>query len=75
MYFSLQEFGDHANIIKLLNVIRAQNDNDIYLVFEYMGEDSYMDCLLTSIWNLLSVDFRIVVICEMVARYIILHAY
>ncbi|XP_020357427.1 mitogen-activated protein kinase 15-like [Oncorhynchus kisutch] len=35
----LQEFGDHANIIKLLNVIRAQNDNDIYLVFEYMDTD------------------------------------
>uniref|UniRef100_A0A8C9SSX2 Mitogen-activated protein kinase 15 n=1 Tax=Scleropages formosus TaxID=113540 RepID=A0A8C9SSX2_SCLFO len=35
----LQEFGDHANIIKLLNVIRAQNDKDIYLVFEYMETD------------------------------------
>ncbi|KAK6324094.1 hypothetical protein J4Q44_G00064330 [Coregonus suidteri] len=35
----LQEFGDHANIVKLLNVIRAQNDKDIYLVFEYMDTD------------------------------------
>ncbi|XP_076865172.1 mitogen-activated protein kinase 15 [Brachyhypopomus gauderio] len=35
----LQEFGGHANIIKLLNVIRAQNDKDIYLVFEYMESD------------------------------------
>ncbi|KAJ8267279.1 hypothetical protein COCON_G00124510 [Conger conger] len=35
----LQEFGDHHNIIKLLNVIRAQNDKDIYLVFEYMETD------------------------------------
>ncbi|KAM4631369.1 mitogen-activated protein kinase 15 [Polymixia lowei] len=35
----LQEFGDHANIIKLLNVIRAQNDKDIYLIFEYMDTD------------------------------------
>ncbi|XP_062846558.1 mitogen-activated protein kinase 15 [Trichomycterus rosablanca] len=35
----LQEFGDHQNIIKLLNVIRAQNDKDIYLVFEYMDTD------------------------------------
>lgn len=34
----MQEFGDHPNIIKLLNVIRAQNDKDIYLIFEYMGE-------------------------------------
>lgn len=32
-----QEFGDHANIVKLLNIIRAQNDKDIYLIFEYMG--------------------------------------
>ncbi|KAI4874186.1 hypothetical protein NFI96_018989, partial [Prochilodus magdalenae] len=35
----LQEFGNHTNIIKLLNVIRAQNDKDIYLVFEYMDTD------------------------------------
>ncbi|XP_055076043.2 mitogen-activated protein kinase 15 [Misgurnus anguillicaudatus] len=35
----LQEFGEHPNIIKLLNVIRAQNDKDIYLVFEYMDTD------------------------------------
>ncbi|XP_060753368.1 mitogen-activated protein kinase 15 [Tachysurus vachellii] len=35
----LQEFGDHPNIIRLLNVIRAQNDKDIYLVFEYMDTD------------------------------------
>uniref|UniRef100_H3CUV4 Mitogen-activated protein kinase 15 n=1 Tax=Tetraodon nigroviridis TaxID=99883 RepID=H3CUV4_TETNG len=32
----LQEFGDHPNVVKLLNVIRAQNDKDIYLIFEYM---------------------------------------
>ncbi|XP_028254897.1 mitogen-activated protein kinase 15 isoform X2 [Parambassis ranga] len=35
----LQEFGDHPNIVKLLNVIRAQNDKDIYLIFEYMDTD------------------------------------
>ncbi|XP_034275975.1 mitogen-activated protein kinase 15 isoform X4 [Pantherophis guttatus] len=34
----LQEFGGHPNIIQLLNVIRAQNDKDIYLIFESMGE-------------------------------------
>ncbi|CAB3979971.1 extracellular signal-regulated kinase 2-like isoform X2 [Paramuricea clavata] len=38
IYF-LQEFGDHENIIKLLNVIKASNDKDIYLVFEYMDTD------------------------------------
>lgn len=35
----LQEFGDHPNIVKLLDVVRAQNDKDIYLVFEYMDTD------------------------------------
>lgn len=35
---SSQEFGDHPNIIRLLDVIPAENDKDIYLVFESMGE-------------------------------------
>eukprot|EP00796_Vickermania_ingenoplastis_P004956 gene4958-3556_t len=30
---------DHPNIIKLINVHRALNDRDIYLVFEYMSAD------------------------------------
>lgn len=34
----LQEFSGHKNVVQLLNVIRAQNDKDIYLVFEFMGE-------------------------------------
>jgi len=33
----LQEFGEHPNIIKLHDVIKADNDRDIYLVFEHMG--------------------------------------
>ena len=33
-----KEFGHHENVVKLLNVIRADNDKDIYLVFEYMGK-------------------------------------
>ncbi|NWW87437.1 MK15 kinase, partial [Rhynochetos jubatus] len=37
--FLLQEFGEHPNIIKLLDVIRAQNDKDIYLIFESMETD------------------------------------
>ncbi|NXG85648.1 MK15 kinase, partial [Stercorarius parasiticus] len=37
--FPLQEFGKHPNIIKLLDVIRAQNDKDIYLIFESMETD------------------------------------
>ncbi|XP_027713428.1 mitogen-activated protein kinase 15 isoform X2 [Vombatus ursinus] len=34
-----QEFDNHPNIIRLLNVIRAENDRDIYLVFESMDTD------------------------------------
>jgi mitogen-activated protein kinase 15 len=33
----LQEFGEHPNIIKLFDVIKADNNKDIYLVFEHMG--------------------------------------
>ncbi|XP_045142191.1 mitogen-activated protein kinase 15 [Echinops telfairi] len=35
----LQEFRDHPNIIRLLDVIQAENDRDIYLVFEAMDTD------------------------------------
>lgn len=30
---------DHTNIIKLRQVIRAENDRDLYLVFEFMEAD------------------------------------
>jgi len=29
----LQELGDHENILKLLDVMKAENNRDIYLVF------------------------------------------
>jgi len=35
----LQELQDHPNIIGLQNVIKASNDQDIYLVFESMETD------------------------------------
>ena len=35
----LQELSGHENIIQLLNVIRAENDRDIYLVFDFMETD------------------------------------
>ncbi|RLV88673.1 hypothetical protein DV515_00015409 [Chloebia gouldiae] len=35
----VQEFGEHPNIIKLLDVIQAENDKDIYLIFESMETD------------------------------------
>ena len=33
----LQELAGHENIVRLVNIIRAENDRDLYLVFEYMG--------------------------------------
>ncbi|GMR42535.1 hypothetical protein PMAYCL1PPCAC_12730, partial [Pristionchus mayeri] len=35
----LLQFGKHPNIIKLFNIIKADNNKDIYLVFEYMEAD------------------------------------
>ncbi|KAL4003819.1 Extracellular signal-regulated kinase 2 domain protein [Acanthocheilonema viteae] len=35
----LQEFGRHPNIIKLYNILKADNNRDIYLVFEFMEAD------------------------------------
>ncbi|GAW82920.1 mitogen-activated protein kinase 1 [Plasmodium gonderi] len=35
----LYQLNGHDNIIKLMDVIKAKNDNDIYLVFDYMETD------------------------------------
>jgi len=35
----LQELSGSDSIVRLLNVVRAENDRDIYLVFEYMETD------------------------------------
>jgi len=35
----LQEMNNHENIVRLLNVLKADNDVDIYLAFEYMETD------------------------------------
>lgn len=36
-YTHKQEFSEHDNVIKLRNVLKADNDKDIYLVFDFMG--------------------------------------
>ena len=36
----LREFGDHPNVVRLQDIQRADNDRDIYLVFEFMGNAS-----------------------------------
>ena len=35
----LQEMDEHEHIIRLHNVLKADNDRDIYLVFEFMETD------------------------------------
>lgn len=35
----LQELNGHENIVRLLNVIKAKNDKDIYCIFDYMETD------------------------------------
>ncbi|SBT45578.1 mitogen-activated protein kinase 1 [Plasmodium ovale wallikeri] len=35
----LHQLNGHDNIIKLMDVMKAKNDNDIYLVFNYMETD------------------------------------
>ena len=35
----LQQMGDHENIVRLHDAFRANNDQDIYLVFEFMETD------------------------------------
>lgn len=35
----LQELNGHENVVRLFNVIKAENNKDIYLVFEYMETD------------------------------------
>jgi mitogen-activated protein kinase 15 len=37
----LQELNEHENIIRLLNVVKAKNDKDIYLIFEYTESNLY----------------------------------
>lgn len=35
----LQELNSHENIVKLLNIMKAENNKDLYLVFEFMDTD------------------------------------
>jgi mitogen-activated protein kinase 15 len=35
----LQELNGHENIIKLINIIKAENNKDLYLVFDFMETD------------------------------------
>lgn len=38
----LQELNGHHNIVRLLSIIRAYNNKDLYLIFEYMETDLHL---------------------------------
>lgn len=38
----LQELNGHDNIIRLLNIIKAENNKDLYLVFDFMETDLHV---------------------------------
>ena len=44
----LQELRHHDNIVKLLDVIPADNDTDLYVVFEYLGKELDDDTMYVS---------------------------
>lgn len=44
----LQELNGHENIVRLLNIIKAENNKDIYLVFDYMDTDLHAVIVSTS---------------------------
>lgn len=35
----LKELKGHENVVKMLDVVRAKNLNDLYLIFEFMESD------------------------------------
>ena len=35
----LQELNGHENIVRLLNIIKAENNKDLYMVFDFMETD------------------------------------
>ena len=37
-----QAFSSHENVIQLLNVVKATNNIDLYLVFEFMDSDLHV---------------------------------
>lgn len=37
----LQELGEHENVVRLLNIIKAENNKDLYMVFDFMETDMH----------------------------------
>ena len=53
----LQAFSCHDNVVQLLNVIKANNDKDIYLVFEFMGEYDINNMMIFKFVSLLYTQY------------------
>ena len=47
----LEELNGHENIVRLLNIIKAENNKDIYLVFDYMETDLHAVIVLITLLN------------------------
>lgn len=45
----LQELNGHENIVRLLNIIKAENNKDLYLVFDYMETD--LHAVIVILWS------------------------
>ena len=43
----LQELSGHENIVHLINVLKADNDRDIYIVTDYMESDLHVSSTIT----------------------------
>lgn len=66
----LQGLAEHENIVTLLDVLKADNDKDIYLVFEYMGI-LFINPLLTPSETDLHAVIRANILEDVHERYII----
>jgi mitogen-activated protein kinase 15 len=67
----LQELHDHENIIHMLNVLKAENDRDIYLTFEYMGMKALNGIPYTFIETDLHAVIRANILADIHKQYII----
>lgn len=66
----LQELNGHENIIRLLNVIKAENKKDLYLVFDYMETD--LHAVIRA--NILESDHKSWIIYQMLKSLKYLHS-
>jgi mitogen-activated protein kinase 15 len=67
----------HENIVRLYNVIRAENDRDLYLVFEYMETDLHAVIragILEEIHKQLHLFCLLLFLCLFIDRYIVYQA-